>query len=792
MWDLETNLRGRAVWQWRVAETDWEKSVEKEQQEMLGATSPETYEVYPSASDMLHRHLRLRRLELQSTVCVHEDKENSAKVETEWPPASFEQPLSLQEPQFPNDPIPALERGMAFYERLQDPNGCWQGDYGGPMFLLPGVVIAAAITGILGTEEGISSEACAEMRRYLKNHQSTVDGGWGLHVEDAHSTMFGTALNYVALRLLGAAADDPVCARARAFIHKHGGADGVPHWGKFWLSVLGVYEWHGMHSLWPEMWSLPSFVPAHPSKMWCHTRQVYLPMGYCYAKRIQANASADTPLGETLRSLRRELYTVPYHEIDWKAACDKVAAPDDYRPASKWLTLSFKVMDALEWCANTLPGFKTWRRRAADWCFELIDAEDRHTFCVDIGPVSKAINMICVWHRLGAESDHFRRHVDRLRDYLWLAEDGMKCQGYNGSQLWDCTFAVMALCEAGEPIVQRFRPCLERAFGFVERQQMVQDIVPEGEHERYYRHITKGAWPFSTTDNGWPVSDCTAHGMKAVMALRQAGVKEPFGLRVTDERLRSAVDFVLTFQNTDGGFSPYEPQRAGTWLETFNPSGVFADIMVDYSYIELTASVCTALLRFREQVDGDYRRQDIETALRRGIDFVKQRQRKDGSWYGSWGVGFTYAAFFGVDMLRACGETWDTSEHLRKACEFLVTKQNEDGGWGEHFNSCVKYEYHDHPEGSQIVQTAWALMALAEADCPRDAPEDYETAMRKAAAFLESKQQADGDWPQDAITGVFNGSCMITYTAYRNVFPLTALARWRNWLLRNVETSAIL
>jgi len=32
--------------------------------------------------------------------------------------------------------------------------------------------------------------------------------------------------------------------------------------------------------------------------------------------------------------------------------------------------------------------------------------------------------------------------TQRILDYLWIAEDGMKMQGYNGSQLWDLTFAV--------------------------------------------------------------------------------------------------------------------------------------------------------------------------------------------------------------------------------------------------------------------------------------------------------------------------------------------------------------
>ena len=36
-----------------------------------------------------------------------------------------------------------------------------------------------------------------------------------------------------------------MCVAGRGFIHRHGGAVGNPHWGKFWLAVLGAYEWEG-------------------------------------------------------------------------------------------------------------------------------------------------------------------------------------------------------------------------------------------------------------------------------------------------------------------------------------------------------------------------------------------------------------------------------------------------------------------------------------------------------------------------------------------------------------------
>ena len=50
------------------------------------------------------------------------------------------------------------------------------------------------------------------------------------------------------------ARDDPDVARARTLLHHLGGAVCIPSWGKFWLAVLNVYHWNGVHSLFPELW----------------------------------------------------------------------------------------------------------------------------------------------------------------------------------------------------------------------------------------------------------------------------------------------------------------------------------------------------------------------------------------------------------------------------------------------------------------------------------------------------------------------------------------------------------
>jgi lanosterol synthase len=392
-----------------------------------------------------------------------------------------------------------IQNGMSFYCQLQTEDGHWAGDYGGPLFLMSGLLIVCHITGI-----SLSLQQKAEMIRYLRNVQLT-DGGWGLHTE-GKSTVFGTALNYVAMRLLGVDSEDNDVVRARACLHKKGGATGIPSWGKFWLSVLNVYEWDGCHSLLPELWLLPTWFPAHPSKLWCHCRQVYLPMSYCYS--VQLKAKEDS----LITSLRQELYVEPYDSIDWPSQRNNVASEDLYTPHSWALDATFFVLDLYEKCH-----LKSWRRKATAECLEHIQADDSFTKGISIGPISMVINLLAQWHAFGPNTKVFKEKVDRIPDYLWIGVDGMKMQGTNGSQLWDAAFAMQALLAGGAGSIPELQGHLKHAHAFLKDTQ-----IPDNPHnyENYYRHMNKGGFPFSTKDCGWIVADCTAEGLKSVMMMQ--------------------------------------------------------------------------------------------------------------------------------------------------------------------------------------------------------------------------------------------------------------------------------
>jgi hypothetical protein len=244
----------------------------------------------------------------------------------------------------------AARKAMSFYQMIQCEDGHWAGDYGGPNFLMPGLVCTMYLT-----KAPFPEEKKRAMMAYLRNHQQ-VDGGWGTHIECA-STMFGTVLSSVAMRLLGAGAKEPYMVRAHEFMMAHGGALYAPSWAKFWLAVIGCYDWEGINSIPAEMWLLPRWFPLHPGKMWCHARMVYLPMCYVYCKRFVPDVAND-PL---LQALRRELFTadLPYEKVNWDEYRQTCASIDEYSPLAPVMKVAQDFLSLYE--NYVLPNFAPFR-----------------------------------------------------------------------------------------------------------------------------------------------------------------------------------------------------------------------------------------------------------------------------------------------------------------------------------------------------------------------------------------------------------------------------------------------
>jgi squalene-hopene/tetraprenyl-beta-curcumene cyclase len=241
------------------------------------------------------------------------------------------------------------------------------------------------------------------------------------------------------------------------------------------------------------------------------------------------------------------------------------------------------------------------------------------------------------------------------------------------------------------------------------------------------------------------------------------------------ESMARGREWVAGLQSGNGGFAAFDADNNYEYLNhiPFSDHGA----LLDPPTADVTARCVSMLAQLGETAASS------ET-LARALAFLRRTQERDGSWYGRWGMNYIYGTWSALCALNAARVDPQAPE-VRRAVAWLAAIQNPDGGWGEDGES-YKVGYRGYePAPSTASQTAWALLGLMAAG-EREHP-----AVARGIRHLLNTQASDGLWEERRFTATgFPRVFYLRYHGYPKLFPLWALARFRN--LRRANTTSVL
>jgi squalene-hopene/tetraprenyl-beta-curcumene cyclase len=558
------------------------------------------------------------------------------------------------------------------------------------------------------------------------------DGGFNIYL-NGPSEISASIKAYFGLKLAGIPITDSRMERLRGRILEMGGLQAANSYVRTNLSLFGLYPRNACPSIPPELILLPlKFI--YQMSSW--TRAIVIALSIVHA----ADPHRPIPVGFNLE------------EIFLPGA---PAMPQRDPNLFSWRNCFLALDRLLKTWEQVGPRFirRHAMKKCADWMIERFEGSD------GLGAIHPSMQYsIMALDVLGYGPDHPLR-IEAEKQFNHLIVPGVSSTDDERgffiqpcfSPVWDTAIAAFALGEMDNPPL----PALRRTADWF----LSKEVQRNGDWSRKRPHVKPSGWAFEFNNEFYPDVDDTA---MVLLAFARARSSNEIDQRACEKR---ALDWILAMQGKDGGWAGFDADN--NWKILSHVPFADHNAMLDPSCPDITGRVLEALIQCGLKPG--------HPAVGRGVDYLLQAQESDGSWYGRWGVNYIYGTFLALRGLRAAG----LSEHepsIQRALEFIRAYQNHDGGWGE---SCASYDENRFvPNPSTASQTAWAILALLAGGDLRS------ESLYNGVEYLTSSQRPDGTWNEEYCTGTgFPKVFYLSYTGYRNTFPLLALSTFMNFTI---------
>ena len=581
-----------------------------------------------------------------------------------------------------------------------------------------------------------------KIANYLRRVQG-AHGGWPL-VHEGVFDMSASVKAYFALKMIGDSPDAPHMVRAREAILSRGGAIHSNVFTRFMLAMFGVLTWRSVPVLPVEIMLLPLWFPFHINKISYWARTTMVPLLVLAALKPRAKNPSGVGVDE--------LFLQEPHSIGMTAK-----APHQ---SWGWFFL-FRGLDSVLRIVEPLFSRKL-RARAIDSAVAFI--EERLNGEDGLGAIFPPMaNAVMMYVALGKPAYYPPRAITRkaLDRLLVIGEHEAYCQPCV-SPVWDTSLTCHAMLEAGG---SEASPAAKQGLDWLLPRQIL-DL--KGDWAVKQPEVRPGGWAFQYNNAHYPDLDDTAVVVMALDRARRGTQSSEYDAAIARGR-----EWIEGMQSRDGGWGAFDVNNLEYYLNNipFSDHGALLDPPTE----DVTARCVSMLAQLGETVQSS-------KAVAAGVDYLRRTQLAEGSWYGRWGLNYIYGTWSVLCALNAAGVNHG-DPMMRRAVDWLVSIQNQDGGWGEDATS-YRLDYKGF-EGAPTTasQTAWALLGLMAAG------EVGHPAVARGAEYLIATQGQKGLWDEQRYTATgFPRVFYLRYHGYPKFFPLWALARYRNLRSTNTRT----
>lgn len=579
--------------------------------------------------------------------------------------------------------------------------------------------------------------------KHIKSSQ-LEDGSWPLYYGGS-GNLSTTIECYFALKIAGQSSTSDCLQKAKNFILSKGGASKCRVFTRIHLALFGLIPWEACPAMPVSFIHFPSYAPLsiYDFSYWARVTIVpllvllnqkkvkQLPKDFLNEIFTQKNSSQvdwSFKTNEKLFSIERWLieFDNNFKRLNKKLFFLKPLKEISLKKCEEWLRSRLSLMEdiypALAYGAMAL--------------YALGYSHDDPIIKKCLAGLKKF--QTPALHQLGSIPTKVNEHHKSV------------CQQCCVSPVWDTAWVGVSLLES--QIVNGSSPKLLEAGKWLMKNQV---ITCYGDWSLKNKRGKPGGWAFEFQNDPYPDIDDT---IEVLVFLHQLELPK----KQKDKSIKLGLNWLLSMQSKNGGWAAFDKNNTKEFVNRIPFSDEKACLDPP------TPDITGRMLEYLALINFD----PESGTVKKGISFLESAQEKNGSWEGRWGVNYIYGTWAVLGGLSAIGYDLK-SPRIQKALNWLLSVQNEDGGFGE---SCASYEQKKYVplEVSVPSQTAWALMALTSCGLAKSKQ------AQKALEFLLREQQSDGTWSEQHFTGTgFPGHFFIRYHGYFHYFPLLALAKYK-------------